>query len=141
MLFKGIQSSSKGVIPLVVLEPADHVIVSRSNSVIKVGHHYELLCQSNGNPLPESVTWFNNSKPIRNTKRVASKYDKETGKATLSISPVTRYDVSTLQCRFEQELSGGQFNYIKSVIHITPTGIVIVYSFNFLKIYSVSSCF
>ena len=98
-----------------------------------VGHDYELRCECNGNPPPDSVTWYNNSKPIRTTNRVTTRYDKEMGVATLSISPVTRYDGCNIECRFKQELAAGQFSFIKSIMKITPTGIVVVvYRFDFL---------
>ncbi|XP_062499778.1 hemicentin-1-like isoform X2 [Corticium candelabrum] len=112
----------RAFVQLLVIVPADHVTVRNSNEVAEIGHRYEIQCQSNGIPRPESVSWFNNSVHISQTNRVSMQYDGETGTATLALHRVTRFDLSSITCRFKQTLNAQKLNYVAATNLITPTG-------------------
>jgi hypothetical protein len=109
-------------VELLVIEPADQITVSKSDSRASVGKYYQIHCQVNGRPRPESVFWFNNSKILVTSHRVTTNYNSKTGVATLFINRVTQYDMSDIECRFRQELQAGRFHYINATISIRPTG-------------------
>ena len=93
-----------------------------SSRVAKIGHRFKIQCQSNGIPLPKFVSWFNNSSPLHPTSTTTTEYDKTTGIAILTISEITRYNLSTIECRFKQELQAGQYHHVSAITTILPTG-------------------
>jgi hypothetical protein len=106
---------------LLVLVPTDRVTIN-SSGVAKIGYQFKVQCQSNGIPLPKSVSWFNNSSPIHSTSRIRTEYDKTTGIAILTINEITRYNFSTIRCLFKQDLLPGQYHYATAITTILPTG-------------------
>ena len=108
-----------------------------------VGDDFTIRCYVNWTTdlPPRSVSWYNNSASIRPTSRVTKYFDKETGIATLTIRKLTRYDLCTIECRFEKELLKGQFHYTNASFKIMPTGNFIVSSISRVWTLLLIKCF
>ena len=104
-------------------------MIRSTSSPATVGDDFEIRYQTDGTPLPEPVSWYNNSVPIPSTfaNRLTKQHAKEAGIATQLIRSVERYNPS-IECRFKQELKG-QF-YSSPRLHSIPTG-----EFPFLAMY------
>lgn len=107
-------------VELLVIVPSSTVTL-KTEGRAKVGHDFEIRCQTDGTPLPESVSWYNNSRVLVPTSRVRTHYDKGTGMATLLLKNISRYSLS-IECRFKQELLKERFHYLNASLRIIPTG-------------------
>ncbi|XP_062499773.1 uncharacterized protein LOC134177082 isoform X2 [Corticium candelabrum] len=102
-------------VELSVLIPTNRVTIATSTfTKSQVGHYIEIVCQANGFPLPESVTWYNNSHVINPSDKVTTTYNTSTGIAILRLTSLTRFDSTVIQCTFRQKLLGKLYTFSNS---------------------------